>query len=191
MATHASILAWWIPWTEESVGQSMGSQRVRHNWATNTLCLHTTPYNTSIPSSYFLNTVVFFLKILHQRNLSRLEVSSIKGLKQALLRAERIATLSVKCGMWRASDFHCHCERLYCNGMQEGAFRMIILWFLKSLNYAKGDIWPILSTMWRGGGDFVFKCLSSLIILKDLCLWRGLLPPPPMRGALGHFLRRR
>ena len=32
-ATHSSILAWWIPWTEESGGlQSMGSQRVRHDW---------------------------------------------------------------------------------------------------------------------------------------------------------------
>ena len=34
MATHSSILAWKIPWTEEPGGlQSMGSQRVRHNWA--------------------------------------------------------------------------------------------------------------------------------------------------------------
>ena len=33
MATHSSILAWRIPWTEESCGlQSMGLQRVRHNW---------------------------------------------------------------------------------------------------------------------------------------------------------------
>ena len=32
MATHSSILAWRIPWTEEAGGlQSMGSQRVRHN----------------------------------------------------------------------------------------------------------------------------------------------------------------
>ena len=32
MATHSSILAWRIPWTEESGGlQSMGSQRVRHD----------------------------------------------------------------------------------------------------------------------------------------------------------------
>ena len=30
MATHSSILAWRIPWTEEPGGlQSMGSQRVR------------------------------------------------------------------------------------------------------------------------------------------------------------------
>ena len=32
MAAHSSILAWRIPWTEESGGlQSMGSQRVRHD----------------------------------------------------------------------------------------------------------------------------------------------------------------
>ena len=31
MATHSSILAWRIPWTEEPGGlQSMGLQRVRH-----------------------------------------------------------------------------------------------------------------------------------------------------------------
>ena len=32
MATHSSILAWKIPWTEEPGRlQSMGSQRVRHD----------------------------------------------------------------------------------------------------------------------------------------------------------------
>ena len=35
MATHSSILAWKTPWTQESGGlQSMGSQRVRHNFVT-------------------------------------------------------------------------------------------------------------------------------------------------------------
>ena len=35
MATHSSILAWKIPWTEErGRPQSMGSLRVRHDWAT-------------------------------------------------------------------------------------------------------------------------------------------------------------
>ena len=33
MASHSSILAWRILWTEEPGGlQSMGSQRVRHDW---------------------------------------------------------------------------------------------------------------------------------------------------------------
>ena len=35
MATHSSILAWRIPWTEAPGGlQSMGSLRVGHDWAT-------------------------------------------------------------------------------------------------------------------------------------------------------------
>ena len=33
MATHSSIFAWKIPWTEDPGGlQPMGSQSVRHNW---------------------------------------------------------------------------------------------------------------------------------------------------------------
>ena len=36
MATHSSIPAWRIPWTEEPGGlQSTGSQRIRHDWETN------------------------------------------------------------------------------------------------------------------------------------------------------------
>ena len=36
MATHSSILAWEIPWTEEPGRlQLMGSQRVGHDWAAN------------------------------------------------------------------------------------------------------------------------------------------------------------
>ena len=35
IATHSSIFAWRIPWTKESGRlQSVGSQRVRHSWAT-------------------------------------------------------------------------------------------------------------------------------------------------------------
>ena len=47
MATHSSTIAGKIPWTEEPDKlQSMGSQRVRHNWATS-LSLH-----LLIPSSH-------------------------------------------------------------------------------------------------------------------------------------------
>ena len=49
MATHSSTLAWKIPWTEEPCRlQSMGSQRVRHDWATSlaslSLCHHKTGF---------------------------------------------------------------------------------------------------------------------------------------------------
>ena len=39
--THSSILAWRIPWAEDPSGlQSIGSQRVRHDWS-NWACTHT------------------------------------------------------------------------------------------------------------------------------------------------------
>ena len=45
MATHSSIFAWRIPWTEEpSRLQSMGSQRVRHSWVSDT----TTEYHVML-----------------------------------------------------------------------------------------------------------------------------------------------
>ena len=40
MAIHSSTIAWRIPWTEEPGRlQSMGSQRVRHDWATSLLTI--------------------------------------------------------------------------------------------------------------------------------------------------------
>ena len=37
MATHSSILAWKIPWTENPGGpQSMELKRVKHDWVTST-----------------------------------------------------------------------------------------------------------------------------------------------------------
>ena len=39
MAIHSSTIAWKIPWTEDPGRlQSMGSQRVRHDWATSRSC---------------------------------------------------------------------------------------------------------------------------------------------------------
>ena len=47
MATHLSILAWRIPWTEEPVElQSTGSQR--HNWVTNTFNLKIVTVQVSV-----------------------------------------------------------------------------------------------------------------------------------------------
>ena len=42
MATHCSILAWKIPWTEEPGGlQSMGSQKVGYDQVTKHTVIHT------------------------------------------------------------------------------------------------------------------------------------------------------
>ena len=58
MSTHSNILALRIPWTEEPGGlQSMGLQRVRYEWATNTLNFE------------FLNFEFEFLTFILQRRI--------------------------------------------------------------------------------------------------------------------------
>ena len=60
MAIHSSILAWEIPWTDESGGlQPMGLQRVRHNLATEQQQIN---YTMQWSSSVILINI-FFLKI--------------------------------------------------------------------------------------------------------------------------------
>ena len=50
MATHSSVLAWRIPWREEPGGlQSMGSQRVLHNWSN--LAFKHAPWHYRCPQS--------------------------------------------------------------------------------------------------------------------------------------------
>ena len=49
LATCSGVLAWRIPWTEEPSGlQSMGLQRLEHDWATNTFTLFFSPLQQSI-----------------------------------------------------------------------------------------------------------------------------------------------
>ena len=71
MATHSRILAWRIAWAEEPGGlQSMGSQRVRHGWATNTF--------TSQRARVILNKMNILLKLkIKIKNL----ISSLYELK--------------------------------------------------------------------------------------------------------------
>ena len=54
MATHSSILAWRIPWTEEPGGlQSTGSQRVRHSWVYTHTHTHTPFQCPRLKSGYW------------------------------------------------------------------------------------------------------------------------------------------
>ena len=54
MATHSSILAWKIPWTEEPGRlQSMGSQRVGHDWATFSLSFCRSTDSLCVKLSFF------------------------------------------------------------------------------------------------------------------------------------------
>ena len=69
---HSSILAWRVPWTEEPDGlQSMGSQRVGHDWAANTHTFFYFLFNFSLEwfSSSYLGFSVLPLSV----SLTRLE----------------------------------------------------------------------------------------------------------------------
>jgi len=69
VATHSSILAWRIPWTEEPGGlQSMESHRARHDWATHT---HTHTLSLSLSLSPSLPVSPSFLPpmIILERSL--------------------------------------------------------------------------------------------------------------------------
>ena len=58
MTTHSSILPGESPWTEEPGGlQSMGSQRVGHDWATNTCSMN------------YENKNIYFKKYAHEKAL--------------------------------------------------------------------------------------------------------------------------
>ena len=71
MATHSSILAWEIPWREEPGGlQSMGSQKVRHDFAT----VHTRA--VLISNFSVVSQVMFLLSFL----LTAISNKSAKGL---------------------------------------------------------------------------------------------------------------
>ena len=110
MATHSSIPAWKIPWTEEPGGlQSMESQRVRHDWATE--CAHArththTHTRTHICShSYFSwgswqTTLVFLLQESHRQyektkrcNTRRWAPPRSKGVQYAIREERRLLAI--------------------------------------------------------------------------------------------------
>ena len=72
MANHSSILAWRIPWTKEPGGlQSMESQRVGYDWATNT---HTQSLwkvleLTILQSSKNLKEEYYYFFIIYTQNI--------------------------------------------------------------------------------------------------------------------------
>ena len=87
MATHSSMLAWIIPWTEEPGKlQSMGLQRVGHNWA------------TSLSFSLFLS----FLKV----NSPKLPLLNSRVWKRNLIWAAVFCLFPLlmrPCGLWPSS----------------------------------------------------------------------------------------
>ena len=65
MATHSSILACRIPWTEEPGRlQSKESQRVRRDWATNTTHPYSSPFHVNIQNAFSKVIYRFLIALL-------------------------------------------------------------------------------------------------------------------------------
>ena len=84
MATHSSILAWRIPWTEKP-GRL---QRVRHNWAINIHTYHSVNLKLFWNSFFFLNPGAG---------------EGFKGIREALLKySERVRYDIILMNWWKA-----------------------------------------------------------------------------------------
>ena len=88
MATHSSILAWRISWTEEP-GGPMGLQRVRHKWATNTFFSVHSPHASDLHAQgSVIRFVIIWLchQILFKKWLSGLQCTLTKPTELQKLR---------------------------------------------------------------------------------------------------------
>ena len=95
MATHSSILAWKILWTEEPGGlQFMGLQRVGHNWVTNTftslfIALVDWPKKTS---GQFMSKNVLPMFLSRNFTVSRLTLKSVSHFEFILVYGVRVCS---------------------------------------------------------------------------------------------------
>ena len=72
MATHSSILAWEIPWTEEPGGlQSMESQRVGHDIVTEHAHTYHLPSRVSPPTCFTVVGILIILSYSHGLSSAR------------------------------------------------------------------------------------------------------------------------
>ena len=110
MATHSCILAWRILWIEETGGlQSMGSQRIRHDWATNTFTF------TSL-SFYCMRILLRVCWPARRSNQSILkEINPEYSLERLMLKLQYFGHV-----LWRANSL----EKTLMLGKIEGRKRM-------------------------------------------------------------------
>ena len=123
MATHSSILTWRIPWTKEPGGlQSIGSQRVGHNWVTNifTFCTKQNITILTFMNKPRIHKVNYFVSHFHYFWFPYLYLS--------------ITWVSCTMLCWATSDF---CDPMDCS--PPGSLSMGIL---QAMTSSKGSSQP-------------------------------------------------
>ena len=83
MATHSSILAWRIPWTEEPGDlQSVALQRVRHHWAANTFTSFLLLYYSAVEKAMVPHSSTLAWRIPWMEEPSRLQSMGSRRVRQ-------------------------------------------------------------------------------------------------------------
>ena len=112
MATHSSVLAWRVPWTEEPGGlQSTGSPRAGHDWATNSFISRgaeilpaswSKVQNINNRSNIVRNSVRTFQMIRTQTHTKKIckKIEKEKTLMQITLLVVEVQSLSHAQGLW-------------------------------------------------------------------------------------------
>ena len=109
MAPHSSTLAWRVPWTEEPGGlQSMGSQRVGHDWATSLYFTHfshpcmTTGKTIGLIRLIFVGSLCWLLFNMLSRlviaflpSSNHLLISRLQSLSAVILKLKKIKSVTV------------------------------------------------------------------------------------------------
>ena len=183
MATCSSILAWRIPWTQEpDTLQSMGSQRIRHNWVTECKCTHThTHTHTHCPVGGSGSNHVLFAWLKSGLNgglhLKMLRCQNFPGM---LWRIASMLGRIIRC----TSNFHPWCTHLWgktCEygrmsllgldsvflkgGMCQIQLRLLISWLWVHQN--GGDPEQAWSGLFRGESNYSWDSLSLYTMKKS------------------------
>ena len=130
MATHSSILAWRIPWTEEPGElQSMGLKRVSHDWGTNT---HTHTH-THTPAYLIL---LIFLPVILILALSH-PVQRFAWCTPHIIWISRVTVCSVDILLsqfWTSSMSSSNCCFLFCIQVSQEAGQVV--WYSICIVYS-------------------------------------------------------
>ena len=126
MATHSSILAWRIPWTEEPDGLwSIGSQRVGHNWSDLAATAAKSNHPVFWGYSLLLRYPYSICGVYFSLNKSTSYLSLCLSLNSFCDETSRTwASLRLKPGVWSQLE-----DCLGCVGSSSNLSCMVSLWF--------------------------------------------------------------
>ena len=148
MATHSSIVAWRIPWTEESgVLRFMGSKRVGHDWATDLIW------------SDSLGGLMLKLKLQYFGHLMQRTNSLEKTLMLGKIEARRRGWQKIRHHWLNGYEF----KQAPGVGDGQGGLACCDSWGRKESDMTEGLIWSDLLFMYI----FFMKCLLRVFPFKS------------------------